>query len=179
MTAVKKKAAKTAKPKLKAAAVISGRCLCGAIEVETDAPVFWSWHDHTAPSRRAHGAAYATYVGTYRSKVRVVKGEDALSHFVEEGTGNKRSFCSACGTPVLYARKGSPKWVNIPRALFTGRTGRESRYHVGYEQLQDWAYLGAPVGPVKKYPGLMMERARKKAKAEESLFDAEMFGAPD
>jgi hypothetical protein len=175
--AVKKKAAKAAKPKLKVAAVIAAKCLCGAVEVETDAPVFWSWHDHTAPSRRAHGAAYATYVGTYRSKVRV-SGEEKLSHFVEEATGNARSFCSACGTPVLYVRKGSPRWVNIPRALFSGRTGRESRYHVGYEQLQDWAYLGAPVSAVKKYPGLMMERPRKRAKADESLFDAEMFG-PD
>jgi hypothetical protein len=32
--------------------------------------------------------------------------------------------------------------VNIPRALFTGRTGREPRYHVAIEELQDWAYTG-------------------------------------
>jgi hypothetical protein len=177
MAQAKKKAAKAAKPKPKAAQVIRGQCLCGAVEIETDVPVFWAWHDHSARSRIAHGAAYATYVGTYRSKVRINRGEDVVRRFTEEGTGDVRAFCGACGAPVSYERKRSPKWVNLPRALFSGRTGREAKYHVAYEQLQDWAYLGAPVSPVKNYPGLMMERARKKAaKAEDSLFDAEMFG---
>jgi len=42
---------------------VFGRCLCGAVELEIDFPAFWAWHDHSAASRRAHGAAYATYVG--------------------------------------------------------------------------------------------------------------------
>ena len=175
MAAVKKKVTKT-KPKLKAAASIRGACLCGAVEIETDVPVFWAWHDHTAPSRKAHGAAYATYVGTYRSKFRVNRGEDAISRFTEELTGNVRSFCGRCGTPLMYERKRSPKWVNLPRALFAGRTGRETKYHIGHEQMQDWIYLGEPVGPLKNYPGVMVERARKKkVAADDSLFDPEMF----
>src|SRR6516165_1981662 len=40
---------------------VSGRCLCGAVELEIDFPAFWAWHDHSAASCRAHGAAYATY----------------------------------------------------------------------------------------------------------------------
>jgi hypothetical protein len=180
MAAKKETRSKTVKPKLKAAQVIRGKCLCGAVEIETDVPVFWAWHDHSAPSRIAHGSAYATYVGTYRSKVRINRGEDSIRRFAEEGTGDVRSFCGKCGAPVSYERKRSPKWVNLPRALFSGRTGREAKYHVAHDQLQDWAYLGAPVSPVKNYPGLMMERVRKKkAKAEDSLFDAEMFGPPD
>lgn len=180
MAVAKKKAAKAAKPKLKAAQVIKGQCLCGAIEIETDVPVFWAWHDHSPASRIAHGAAYATYAGTYRSKVRINRGEDQIRSFTEPKTGDIRSFCGVCGTPVSYARKRSPKWVNLPRALFSGRTGREAKYHVAHEQLQDWAYLGEPVSPVKAYPGLMMERARKKKpQADDSLFDAEMFKAPE
>src|SRR5215831_17904956 len=45
---------------------VSGRCLCGAVELEIDFPAFWAWHDHSAASRRAHGAAYATYIGCWR-----------------------------------------------------------------------------------------------------------------
>ena len=177
MAVARKKAAKAAKPKLKAAQVIIGHCLCGAVEIETDVPVFWAWHDHSAATRIAHGAAYATYAGTYKSKVRINRGEDRIRSFTEEKTGDTRTFCATCGTPLIYARKRSPKWVNLPRALFSGRTGREAKYHVAHDQLQDWAYLGAPVSPVKNYPGLMMERARKKKPApDDSLFDVEMFG---
>jgi len=139
-----------------------GQCLCGAVEVEVDTPVFWAWHDHSAASRKAHGAACATYVGTYRSKFRIAKGEESAARFVEPATGNVRSFCSRCGSPLVYERKRSPKWVNLPRALFSGRTGREPRYHIAHDELQDWIYTGAKLAPLKGYPGVMWERPKKK-----------------
>lgn len=158
-------------PKMRAAAVISGACLCGAVEIETDVPVFWAWHDHSAESRRAHGAAYATYVGCWASKVRVVRGAGAIARFEEAG-GNVRSFCSGCGTPLMYTRTRSPKMVNLPRALFAARTGREAKYHIAIGELQDWAYLGAPVVPLKGYPGVTIERARKTAR--DALFEPDL-----
>src|SRR5512140_137922 len=39
----------------------AGRCLCGRVAFEIDVPARWAWHDHSPASRRAHGAAYATY----------------------------------------------------------------------------------------------------------------------
>ena len=42
--------------------------------------------------------------------------------------------------------------VNIPRALFSGRTGREPRYHVAIEELQEWAYTGNRLIPLRGYP---------------------------
>ena len=60
-----------------AAGVAAGRCLCGSVGFEMDVPARWAWHDHSAASRRAHGAAYATYVGSWRKRLRITKGEDA------------------------------------------------------------------------------------------------------
>ena len=48
--------------------------------------------------------------------------------------------------------------VNIPRALFSGRTGREPRYHIAIAELQDWTYLGEPLVPLKGFPGVVWER---------------------
>src|SRR6516165_7986303 len=53
---------------------VSGGCLCGAVELEIDFPAFWAWHDHSAASRRVHGAAYATYIGCWRKHARVANG---------------------------------------------------------------------------------------------------------
>jgi hypothetical protein len=72
------------------------------------------------------------------------------------------SFCSRCGTPLLYERQRSLHMVNIPRALFTGRTGREPRYHVAIEELQDWAYTGKRLVPLKGYPGIAWERPKSR-----------------
>lgn len=159
----KMKAEKPARPKpakMRAAATTSGACLCGGVELEIDTPVFWAWHDHSEASRLAHGAVYATYVGCWKSKVRVKRGEVLLARYADAARGHVRTFCSACGTPVMFERGKSPKMVNLPRALFAGRTGRESKYHIGIGELRDWAYLGGPVGPLKGYPGVTVEKGR-------------------
>src|SRR5579864_2256915 len=149
----------TRKPERSSAA---GACVCGAVRFEIDAPALWAWHDHSAASRHAQGCAYATYVGSWKSRFRWLAGEDALSRYQDPETGTVRSFCARCGTPVTYERPRAPKIVNIPRALFAGRTGREPRYHMFLDQAADWTYLGEPLSPLKGYPGVMRERPRKK-----------------
>lgn len=138
------------------------QCLCGAVEMEIGVPARWAWHDHSAASRLAHGAAYATYVGSWKSRHRILKGEDEITRYDDKKAGRTRSFCSLCGTPLMYERSHSPTMVNIPRALFASRTGREPRYHIAIDQLQEWTYLGEPLGPLKGFPGVVWERPRKK-----------------
>jgi hypothetical protein len=136
----------------KAAGIAPGQCLCGNVRFEIDTPARWAWHDHSAASRRAHGAAYATYIGSWRKRFRVTKGEAGISRFEDKATSTARSFCKRCGTPLFYERARSPHMVNIPRALFSGRTGRQPLYHVAIEELQEWAYTGEPLVPLKAFP---------------------------
>ena len=147
---------------------VSGRCLCGAVEIEIDFPAFWAWHDHSEASRRAHGAAYATYIGCWRKHVRVVKGQRSIARFEDATTSSIRSFCCRCGTPLLYERDRSPHMVNIPRALFTARTGREPRYHIAIEELQDWTYTGNRLAPLKGYPGVVWERPKSRRRPRDA-----------
>jgi hypothetical protein len=154
------------------AGLASGRCLCGKVQVEITIPAFWAWHDHSRASRRAHGAAYATYVGCWRSRFRVTKGEKLLARFKDETTGDTRAFCSRCGTPVAYSRARSSKMVNIPRALFDERTGREALYHLAIDDSPEWAYRCEKLRPLKGYPGVMWTgpRPRKRSAAPEMIF---------
>jgi hypothetical protein len=145
--------------------IAKGQCLCGAIAFEIDVPARWAWHDHSAASRRAHGAAYATYVGSWRKRFRFTQGGDAITRYQDEETGTVRSFCSRCGTPLTYERARSPHMLNIPRALFSGRTGRQPLYHIAIEQLQEWAYTGEPLVPLKGFPGVVWQRSKKKRRS--------------
>jgi hypothetical protein len=148
-------------------AQVAGQCLCGAVKFEIDAPAFWAWHDHTRASRLAHGAAYATYVGSWRKRFRFTEGADEVARYEDKTTRSVRSFCRRCGTPVTYERARSRNMVNIPRALFAGRTGREPLYHIGIDEQQEWIYLGEPLRALKGYPGVVWSRpARKKARKD-------------
>jgi hypothetical protein len=160
-------APKTGVPKPKASAVqAAGACVCGAVRLEIDVPAVWAWHDHSARSRHAQGAAYATYVGSWKSRFRLLAGEEHLTRFEDPDAGTARSFCARCGTPMLYERARSPKIVNIPRAVFTMRVGREPRYHMNLPEQADWTWAGEPLSPLKGYPGVMRERPRKKTARE-------------
>jgi hypothetical protein len=139
-----------------------GACVCGAVRLEIVVPAVWAWHDHSAASRHAQGCAYATYVGSWKSRFRILQGEDAIARHVDAERGTTRCFCARCGTPLTYERPRSPKMVNIPRALFEGRTGREPRYHMFAAEAADWTYLGEALAPLKGYPGVLCERPRKK-----------------
>jgi hypothetical protein len=156
-----KPAAKTTAPKLQTNVAV-GQCACGRVRLEIGVPARWAWHDHSRGSQRAHASACATYVGCWRSRVRIAKGAASIARFEDKVTKAVRSFCSHCGTPLSYERAHAPQMVNIPRALFETRTGREPRYHIAIEQAPEWAYRGEPLVPLKGFPGVVWERPGKK-----------------
>jgi hypothetical protein len=139
-----------------------GQCLCGAVIVEIVLPAFWAWHDHSLASRKAHGAAYATYIGCWRKNVRVAKGKGDIATFDDPRTFALRSFCARCGSPLFYERRRASKTIDIPRALFAGRTGREPRYHLNIGEQADWIYDGGPLVPLKNFPGVMFQRPKSR-----------------
>ena len=143
-----------------------GGCACGAVRFEITPPAVWAWHDHGRTSRRAQGCAYATYVGSWKSKFRLLDGEDLITRWAEPDTGAVRSFCSGCGTPLFYERAHAPKMINIPRALFEKSVGREPRYHVRIEETPEWAYDNGRLSPLKAYPGVMQQRPKKRLRVE-------------
>jgi hypothetical protein len=141
---------------------VPGECVCGNVHIEIDFPARWAWHDHSVASRHAHGAAYATYVGSWRSRFRITSGGEDITRYEDPTAGTARSFCARCGTPLFYERSRSPHMVNVSRVLFKTRTGRQARYHIGIEQSPEWAYLGESLVPLKGFPGVVWERSRKK-----------------
>ena len=103
--------------------------------------------------------------------VQVTKGKTAITRFEDKATKTVRSFCAHCGTPLVYERPRSPHMVNIPRALLSGRTGRQPLYHIAIEELQEWTYTGEPLVPLKGFPGVVWQRSKKKKRVEhEGMF---------
>lgn len=160
------KAKKRAASRLTNPTWVEGKCLCASVALEIAVPARWAWHDHSTSSRRAHGAAYATYVGSWKSRFRFTKGEASIGRYEDKDAGRTRSFCKNCGSPLTYERSHSPTMVNIPRALFANRTGREPLYHVAIDELQDWTYLGERLVPLKGFPGVFWTRPQKKKRKD-------------
>src|ERR1700753_1528288 len=91
----------SAAPRKASAAQAGGSCVRGAVRLEIAVPARWAWHDHSERSRRAQGCAYATYVGSYKSRFRWLAGEEILTRYEDEAARTTRSVCARCGTPML------------------------------------------------------------------------------
>ena len=108
---------------------------------------------------------------------RVVSGQNIPScatgflFFERCQTTPGKPFSGTSGSPLFYERPRSPHMVNIPRALLAGRTGRQPLYHIAIEELQEWAYTGEPLVPLKGFPGVVWQRSKKKKPIErEGMF---------
>jgi hypothetical protein len=67
--------------------------------------------------------------------------------------------------------------INIPRALFQSRTGRQPIYHIAIEEMQDWAHAGEPLVPLKGYPGVFRKRSKKKSRVRRRELRRTYLGA--
>ncbi len=127
----------------------------------------WASHCHCVDCRRAAGAAYVTYVGFQTAQV-AWSGTPPVRY--QSSPGVTRSFCGKCGTPLIYERARSRHMINIPRALFASRTGRQPLYHIGFEERPEWAYAQEPLVPLKGFPGVVWERPGRKKRLHKPMF---------
>lgn len=129
---------------------IRGECRCGQVAFEFDPPTKFCAHCHCESCRRSHGAGVVTWVGTYAEKFRLLRGKETLGRYTSE-RGATRSFCSRCGSMLLFE---SPQWageVHVARAQIAGPVDREPSVHVFYDEHVSWLKVD---DELRKLPGL-------------------------
>lgn len=116
---------------------VTGGCLCGDVRFEVHGASRFCAHCHCQNCRRAHGAAFVTWVGYAEPQLKIVAGEDRLVRYRTD-TDATRTFCGRCGTTLFYA---GPRWageVHIARAHIDGAIDREPAAHVYVDHAADW-----------------------------------------
>ena len=78
---------------------IHGRCLCGDVAFEADAPFEFMGHCHCSMCRKNHGTAFSTAIGVAPKQFRWVRGADKIRRYAAS-PGGTRPFCGRCGSVV-------------------------------------------------------------------------------
>jgi hypothetical protein len=120
-----------------AATEARGRCHCGRVRFIARFPSRFACHCHCESCRRAHGAAFVTWIGFKTPQVTVTEGADALSAH-ESSPGTRRSFCRHCGTKLFFE---SSRWAgetHITLAAFDDPVDRTPDSHVFFEEHVGW-----------------------------------------
>jgi hypothetical protein len=116
---------------------VEGSCYCGAVRFRVALPSRFCSSCHCVNCRRAHGAAFVTWVGFPRCQLEFLSGEERLIRYRTE-TEAVRSFCSTCGSTLFYE---GPRWageIHVARANIEGEIDRPARGHVYVDQKASW-----------------------------------------
>ena len=121
--------------------VLTGSCACGAVRFEGETPSKFVAHCWCLNCRRAHGAAFVTWLGLPETAFRITAGEDLLVHWASP-TAATRSFCGTCGSTLLYR---SPRWpgdVHVAVGNLDQGPDRSAKAHVYADRAPSWAPIG-------------------------------------
>ncbi len=87
--------------------------------------------------RRAHGAAFVTWIGAPEDQFRLLTGQDVLARY-ESSVAAHRSFCSRCGSPLFFQSERWPGEVHVARASIPGDVEAPVAAHVYWDDRAEW-----------------------------------------
>ena len=96
----------------------TGRCHCGAIEIEVDFPSDAKPHLCNCSICAMKGAVMFDVL---KSALRVVRGEAALGLYTFNTGVAQHRFCTVCGIHVFHQLRSEPDKYGVNGACFEGR----------------------------------------------------------
>ena len=120
--------------------IISGGCLCGAVEFELTLPSKWCAHCHCTMCRRAHGAGYVTWVGFESDHFFLKRGDHHLQWYTSS-TGARRGFCSTCGSTMLFEAERWPGETHVALGCINEAIDRQPQANSFFNSHVDWMPL--------------------------------------
>jgi hypothetical protein len=120
---------------------IEGRCLCGAVRFAGRPPALFSCHCHCHWCRRAHGAAFVTWIGVAETAFTIVAGSSSVRWY-RSSEISERGFCAECGTTMFFRSKAAPGEVHIALACVDDTTGLDPTLHIFHDAHVAWVTLG-------------------------------------
>ncbi len=132
---------------------IEGGCLCGDIGFRATLPSLWVAHCHCTQCRRAHGAAFVTWVGMAATGCTIDDSQHRLRWYASS-PGAERGFCSRCGAMLFFRSERWAGELHIARAQIDSDIDRAPQSHEFWDTHVDWVRLDAGDGlPRKSDPG--------------------------
>ena len=118
--------------------VVEGGCQCGAVRFRIGLPPKWCAHCHCSMCRRAHGAAFVTWVGSESERFELLSGGTELRRYRSSPEAT-RSFCGRCGTMLFFESGRWPGEVHVTLAHLDWTEGLVPKAHAYWSSRVAWA----------------------------------------
>jgi hypothetical protein len=125
--------------------MLTGRCLCGAVEYQSPGPALFASVCHCRDCQRASGSGGVPVLGVPRASF-TFSGPVKQSR-VRGGSGRPavRNFCSECGCLLFGTPEVAPEMVTIYAGSLDDPAAFEPKEALFISQRPDWARLAMPL----------------------------------
>jgi hypothetical protein len=120
--------------------MLTGHCLCGAVRYEIDGEPVLMMYCHCEECRRATGSSLNTSIFVKREDFRVVVGKDAVGCH-ESSPGNRRHFCTRCGSPLFKHFPEPPGLITVRAGTLDGDPGLRPAGHIWVSEKAPWTEI--------------------------------------
>jgi hypothetical protein len=117
--------------------MIQGSCLCGEVRYEIAGGLRSITHCHCCMCRKAHGAAFASYAEAAVADLHVTHGSELITRR-RSSDAAQRSFCSRCGSNLLFEGDEAPKIVYVAAGGFDSELQLRPSSHIWVGSKAEW-----------------------------------------
>jgi hypothetical protein len=115
--------------------MLTGRCLCGAVEYRVADEFLYAQNCHCSRCRRATGAAFKSFAGIERGKLQLSRGGDSLLVYGHDDAGDMR--CAHCGS-LLYSVVRDAEYVHVTLGTLVDAPSIRPREHIFVGSKAPW-----------------------------------------
>lgn len=117
-----------------------GSCLCGDVRFALALPSKWVAHCHCSLCRRAHGAAFVSWVGMHTERCQIDDPNGQLCWY-RSSPEAERGFCGRCGSTLLFRSQRWPGELHVVLANIDDAVDRAPQVHAYWDSHVDWVAL--------------------------------------
>jgi hypothetical protein len=130
--------------------MLQGSCLCGRVRYELAATPQFINHCHCSMCRKAHGAAFGSFLHADGRGFRWIAGAASVENYASSA-GNSRAFCRVCGSnlPVL---EDDGQHVIIPAGTLDVDPGIRPIVHIHTASRAAWFDIADPLPQFAEFP---------------------------
>ena len=128
--------------------MVEGSCLCQGFKFEVSGDFGNMTDCHCSMCRKAHGAAFATFVSCGTGDYEILEGKDLVCSYKSSQQG-VRKFCKVCGTnlPIPFGDQ-----VYIPAGILDGDPGVRTSAHLFVGSKAPWVDIADDAPQHKEFP---------------------------
>jgi len=116
--------------------MLTGRCLCGAVEYRVADEFLYSANCHCSKCRRATGAAFKAFAGIERGKLHLSRGGDSLLVYGDDDDASDIR-CARCGS-FLYSVVREGQYVHVTLGTLVDAPSIRPREHIFVGSMAPW-----------------------------------------